>query len=228
MSWLFALDIPVRLGRDEARQRAAEELAKAKYGGVPDWLVRVGDDADRWIQRFLKFIFDIPFGRGTTTGISPGFVVVTSLVLLVLALVIWRVGLPRWRARRTEQSLELDPAKPPADYRMQAQAYATGQQWAAAVRDRFRALVRELEIRTILDERPARTATEAASAASRSLPEHADRLHDGAELFNAVVYGDRRADADAYAAMVALDDAVTAAADTVDLIGSRLLGSGVR
>ena len=65
----------------------------------------------------------------------------------------------------------------------------------AAVRDRFRALVRELEVQTILDVRPARTAWEAAYRASRALPGCTEALRAGAESFNAVVYGDRPADA---------------------------------
>ena len=96
-------------------------------------------------------------------------------------------------------------------------AYAAAGDWAAATRDRFRALVRELEVRTILDVRPARTASEAAYAAARALPEHTEALRVGAELFNAVVYGDRVADASAYAAMTTLDETVTAAADVADL-----------
>lgn len=226
VKFLVGLDIPIRLGRDEAAQRAAEELAKAKYGGVPDWLVRLGERSDRFLTKVLDLIFGNQLGRGTGGGISPGFVIVTVTLLAVLALLIWRVGLPRWRARRPEPSLELDATRAPADYRGQAEAYAAAGDWAAATRDRFRALVRELEVRTILDVRPARTASEAAYAASRALPDHAEALRVGAELFNAVVYGDRVADATAYAAMSTLDVTVTAAADVVDLVGDAPVGVG--
>ena len=78
------------------------------------------------------------------------------------------------------------------------------------------AVVRELEVRTILDVRPARTAWEAAYSAARVLPASRDWLQRGAESFNAVVYGDRPADQAAYQQMVSVDEQVVAAADTTD------------
>jgi len=77
-------------------------------------------------------------------------------------------------------------------------------------------VVRELEVRTILDVRPARTAWEAAYSAARVLPASRDWLQQGAESFNAVVYGDRPADQAAYQQMVLVDEQVVAAADTTD------------
>jgi hypothetical protein len=211
------LDIPIRLGRDQAAQRAAEELAKAKYGGAPDWLLRLGDRGERFVDQLLDLIFANQLGRGSG-GISPGLVIVVVTLLTVLALLIWRVGLPRWLARREEPVLGLDATRAAADYRSDAEAYAAAGDWTLATRDRFRAMVRELEVRTILDVRPARTATEAAYAASRALPDNTEALRAGAELFNAVVYGERVADRAAYTAMTSLDETVTAAADMVDLV----------
>ena len=156
MPGLMPLDIPVGIDRDEARRRAVEELAKARYGGTPDWLEAVG-------------------------------------------------------------SLDLDPTRSAGDYRSLADQHARAGDWRAAVRDRFRAVVRDLEVRTILDVRPARTAWEAAYAASRTLASALDPLHSGAETFNHVMYGEGVADAAAYARMVAVDQAVMAAVDSVDL-----------
>ncbi len=85
------------------------------------------------------------------------------------------------------------------------------------MRDRFRALVRELETQAILDVRPARTAWEAAYRASQVLPTCREVLQAGAESFNAVVYGDRPADSAAYQQMVAIEEQVTAAAGQADL-----------
>jgi hypothetical protein len=216
--WGVALDIPIQIDRDEARRRALEELSKAKYGGTPEWLQGISDRlsglAERLIQRYLDYLSSRDAGGG---GISPGFVIAVIVLLAVIALVVWRVGLPRWRRRQRDESLALDPTAAAADYRELAERQAQEGQWAAAVRDRFRAVVRELEVRTILDVRPARTAWEAAYSASRALPGSADALHTGAEMFNAVVYGDREADAATYAQMVAVDETVTRAADSVDL-----------
>ena len=69
----------------------------------------------------------------------------------------------------------------------------------------------------MIDPRPARTATEAAMAASRALPDCGSDLFAGADMFNAVAYGDRPAGEPDYRAMSGIDDRVTAAADSADL-----------
>jgi Domain of unknown function (DUF4129) len=210
--------VPIRIGRDEAQRRAAEELAKAKYGGTPEWLSELAERADALVSRVVEFFLRIFGDRlGTGAGVNWGFVVVVLLLLGAVVLVVWRVGLPRWRGRRRDAEVQLDPTRAAADYRTLAEQAAVAGDWAAAVRDRFRGVVRELEVATILDVRPARTASEAAFRASRVLPECTEVLRLGAEGFNAVVYGDRPATADTYRQMVALDEQVTAAADRADL-----------
>lgn len=215
--WLIPLDIPVEIGRDEARRRALDELAKAKYGGTPQWLQNAAERASRIVERIIDLYLRWRNGPGAGAGVSPGFVVAVALLLAALIVIVWRVGLPKWRKRVRQESLDLDPSRPAADYRSLSQRAADAGDWTGAVRDRFRAVVRELEIRTVLDVRPARTAWEAAYAASRALPDCGESLHAGAELFNQVVYGDGVAGAGAYAQLVALDETVTAAADTMDL-----------
>ena len=111
----------------------------------------------------------------------------------------------------------MDSARPAADYRALAEQHAARGDWSAAVRDRFRALVRELEAQAILEVRPARTAWEAAYRTSRVLPACQEAMQVGAESFNAVVYGDRPADSAAYQQMVAVEEQVTAAAGQADL-----------
>jgi hypothetical protein len=215
---MMPLDIPVSLGRDDARRRALAELAKAKYGGTPPWLEHLSDRANRLFSRFVDLLTNLLAGpRPGSGGISWGFVIAVSVALIVIALVVWRVGLPRWRRRRGGAEVQLDPTRAAADYRARAEEQAGREEWAAALRDRFRAVVRELELRTILDVRPARTAWEAAYSASRVLPEARDALHQGAEDFNAVTYGDRPADQASYARMVAIDEQVTRAAAAADL-----------
>jgi hypothetical protein len=216
--WLVPLDIPIRVGGEEARRRAVEELAKAKYGGLPDWadelLSRLGRVLDRIIGAILQFVFGSG-GRGG--GFSPGFVIAVVLLLVALGLVIWRVGLPRWRGRSKDIAVDVDASISATDYRKLAEQHAEHGDWRAAVRDRFRALVRELEVRTILDVRPARTAWEAANTASRLLPGCRDDLRTGADVFSAVMYGERLAEESLYRRMADIDDRVTAAAETADL-----------
>jgi hypothetical protein len=213
---LLPLDIPIRIGRDEAQRLAAEELAKAKYGGTPDWLVSVADRFDRLTEWLVALAIRLLLGRGPGDGVNFGFLIAATVLLVAIGLVVWRVGLPRWKRRRRDAAVDLDPSRPAADYRRQADEHAQRGDWASAVRDRFRGLVRELEVRTILDVRPARTAWEAAYSAARVLPASRDWLQQGAESFNAVVYGDRPADQAAYQQMVRVDQQVVAAADTTD------------
>jgi hypothetical protein len=214
---LLPLEVPVRIGRDQAQRRAAEELAKAKYGGTPEWLVELADFADRWLQRIVDLIIRILVQRDQGGGVNWGFLLAVGILLVTIGLVVWRVGLPRWRPRRRDAAVALDSTRPAADYRALAEQHAARGDWAAAVRDRFRALVRELETQAILDVRPARTAWEAAYRASQLLPTCREALQAGAESFNAVVYGDRPADSATYQQMVAIEEQVTAAAGQADL-----------
>ena len=170
---LHAYDIPILIGRDEARRRAEQELAKAKYGSAtPDWLTRALDRASALAERFIELLARLAGGPdGAGSGINWGFLIAVGLLLAALVIVVWRVGLPRWRRRSAAGAVEADPTVQPTDYRARAESLAVAGDWRGAVRDRFRALVRELETRTILDVRPARTALETAVGAGRHLPE---------------------------------------------------------
>lgn len=210
--------VPVGLSREDARRRAAAELAKAKYGGRPGWVDGQLDHLQRLLERLITLYGRLVDARQPGHGgVSWGFVIAVALLIGALALVVWRVGLPKWRRRRTSASLQLDAATSATDYRALAEEHARRGDWAAAVRDRFRGVVRELETRTIVSVRPAWTAWEAARSAARLLPEATDALSTGADLFSRVVYGEQPADAGTYAQLVAVDDTVLAAADRVDL-----------
>jgi hypothetical protein len=69
----------------------------------------------------------------------------------------------------------------------------------------MRAIVRSLEERALLDNRPGRTADEAAAEAGRALPEHTDRLRSAAREFDDVTYGGRRASELSYRRIAELD-----------------------
>ncbi len=212
---LRPLDIPVTLGRGEAQRRAAAELAKAKYGGVPDWVT----DFLAMLRRFLVRLTDwLLLSRAGGGGANPLVVVVAVLLVAAVAIIIWRVGLPRLRHRTgAEADIAVDPTRSPASYRAQADAAAEAGDFRAAIGDRFRAVVRELEERTILDPRPARTANEVATTAAVVLSGHRDSLSRAAALFSDSWYGDGEANRDAYAMICTLDSELTAAADHADL-----------
>lgn len=210
------LEIPVDIDRLEAQRRALAELAKAKYGGTPEFLEQTFDWLLEWLTRIDEWLAGL--GGVPGSGVSPGFLIAVGLLLAAIIVVVWRVGWPKWRRRtRVTPDLELNRSLSADDYRTRAQASAAAGDWRAAVGDRFRAVVRELEVRTVLDVRPARTAWEAARSAVRLLPDRQADLYAGADLFSAVSYGDQTADTATYSTMIGIDDRVTAAADAVDL-----------
>lgn len=216
---LIALDIPIGIGQEEARRLATEELAKAKYGGTPDWLIRAADRARPLIERIIEFFSNLTRIRQSEGGgLNWGFVLAVVLLLIAIGVVLWRIGLPRWRKRIAEEGLDIDPTAAPNDYRSAAKTAAAIGDWRSAVRDTFRAIVRELETASVLDVRPARTASEAAYLASRSLPDCAETLRLGADRFNSVLYGDATADQVAYRQLVELDELITSSLGSADLI----------
>jgi hypothetical protein len=92
------------------------------------------------------------------------------------------------------------------EYRAASAAAAEAGDHEQAVRERFRAIVRALEQRGLLDERSGRTADEAATEAGKLLPDCAAVLAGGARLFDDVHYGGHPATPEGYRQLVELDD----------------------
>ncbi len=92
------------------------------------------------------------------------------------------------------------PRLGPADaHRDAAENAALQQDFDTALRERFRAVLRGLEQRGMLEVRRSRTARETADDASTALPvADASELHPAAHSFDEVVYGGRRATEDEY------------------------------
>ena len=78
--------------------------------------------------------------------------------------------------------------------------------WAEAIRERLRAIARELEHRGVLDPRPGRTADELCGEAGLRLPVLAGDLRAATSIFDEVWYGGRTATADDEAQLRALDE----------------------
>src|SRR5690606_2815683 len=126
-----------------------------------------------------------------------------------VALLIWLMH-GRWNIRSQRPPLLERRPSTAADHRAAAGRHAAAGQWAEAIRERLRAIGRDLEERVILDARPGRTADELAIEAGAVLPEHAERLREGARIFNDVWYGDRPGTEEGYATLTALDEALRA------------------
>jgi hypothetical protein len=193
--------VPVELGRDEARLRARAELADPSYDAEPSLLER----AVAWVLEQLGRLVD------ASAGVSPGAWVGLGLLLAALLLGVLvvrrRVG-PLARSARRGDPVFGSRALSAAQHRAAADEAEGQGAWARAVVERYRALVRGLEERAVLDARPGRTADEAAREAGTQLPGLAADLLAGARLFDAVRYGGHPCGAPDHERLRALDDAV--------------------
>ncbi|PZR54442.1 hypothetical protein DNL40_05695 [Xylanimonas oleitrophica] len=160
-----------------------EELSRPEYDTSPSLL-------ERLLGWFLS-LFDgaVPAFAGPSWQVVLVIVAVTAAVVALAWWVAGPVRLSR-RRRRATPLTAADDERTAAQLRAAADDAAARGDWSVAVAERFRAVVRSLEERTVLDERPGRTAQEAAGAAGARLPRLATDLHRGATLFDDVVYGE--------------------------------------
>jgi hypothetical protein len=199
------LAVPVDIGRDEARAAARRELSKPDYQRDQPGLV---ERFVRWSLDRLQDLLD------RASEVSPfgwvGLVVLGLLIVLAVIAVRLRLG-PLARSERQEQPLFGGRELSADEHRTAAGTHAAAGEWAEAVREQLRAIVRDLEQRGLLEPRPGRTADEAAREAGLALPDCAAALVSGARLFDEIWYGGRRATESGYATMRALDAQVRAA-----------------
>ncbi|MFF4653537.1 DUF4129 domain-containing protein [Streptomyces sp. NPDC001380] len=194
---------PVTVGRDAAREAARRELSDPAYHrNDPGLAERLLSWVWRQLDRLLGLI------GGTGTGGTAGLVLFGTVLLLAGAALWWRLGAPRRTARTAQGQFLGDRRRTAAEHRAAAERHAEAGRWSDALQERTRALVRSLEERALLDERPGRTADEAAAAAGQVLPEHAEALRRAARTFDGVVYGGRPAGPEAYREVARLDTAL--------------------
>lgn len=198
-------DVPVVPDRDTAREWLTSELQRPEYAERESLLTRLINWALDWLNT-------IDWPDTSMSGPQLGIVIgVVAAVVLVLAwLVAGPVQLGRNRAGSAEV-LDTDDARTAAQMRAAADTAAAAGDWRTAVVERFRAVVRSMEERVIIEPRPGRTAQEAAADAGERLPAQAAGLRSGADLFDGVEYGDRIAAAEDDVALRVLDAEVTAA-----------------
>lgn len=204
--------MPVSLdpvGRGEAREMARRELEKQVYQrDKPSWLERAWDRFSEWLQDLFS-----QSARPEAQGDGSGWfslLVIVVIAILAVALVVWLMRGRRNPRSRQDPLLEDEPSTA-LDHRDTAEGHAAAGRWADAIRERLRAIARDLEERAVLSARPGRTADELAAEAGEAVPELAGDLRDGVRIFDDVWYGDRPGTADGYARMKALDDKLQAA-----------------
>ena len=199
------MSVPVDLGREAAQEAAREELAKQVYRDAGPGLV---ERAMRWVYGRVTDVLD------QVAAVSPGGyagVVVVLLLLVAAAVAIrLRVG-PLGRREALHESLFVGRERSADEHRAAADAHARAGEWAEALRERLRAVVRSLEERAVLEPRPGQTADEAAAQAEAVLPSCAADLAAAARLFDDVWYGGRPAGPESDASLRELDRTVRSA-----------------
>ncbi|MFC0113424.1 DUF4129 domain-containing protein [Kibdelosporangium aridum] len=196
-------DIPVDIGRDAARDAAVRELSDPAYQDAePSLFVRFLN----WlVDRFMALLEG---AASVVPGGIAGLVVLLALIVAVIVIIRLRVGK---LARTASASVFTGRKLTAADHRRAAEAAEAQGDLAEAVRERFRAIVRGLEERGVLDERSGRTVDEVAHAAGARLPDYANALRAAARLFDDVWYGGRETTVDEYRRLVDLDLALDGA-----------------
>ncbi|WP_341770671.1 DUF4129 domain-containing protein [Actinomadura rubrisoli] len=197
------------IGRDEAREMARRELDKQIYErDKPSWLERTWDRFADWLRDLFS-----QASQPNAHGNGGGWLSVAVIVLIAIvavALVVWLMWGRRNPRSRADPLLEEAPSSA-FDHREAAERYAAAGQWAEAIRERLRAIARDLEERAVLGPRPGRTADELAAEAGEAVPELADGLRAGVRIFDDVWYGDRPGTAEGYARLKDLDERLRAA-----------------
>lgn len=193
-------DVPADLDRDTARRAAAEELSDPKYRDArPNLLQQIGQWLGEQLEKLLNGL----------SSVVPGgiFGLLLVLVLLIVLVVVVRLRTGRVaRAARSAGAVFGGKRLSADDHRASAAGAAAAGRFGDAVREEFRAVVRALEERALLDARSGRTADEAAAEAGLLLPDVAADLRRGARLFDDVHYGGREGTEAAYRALTGLDE----------------------
>lgn len=144
----------------------------------------------------------------TPGGLPSLLLVVAVIVALVIAL---RLGLGPAGLRDVLTDRRRGPRPATADeYRAEAESLAARGEFKEAVRARFRAIIRELEQRAVLDPRAGRTAGEIAREGAAAVPTIGEDLRLVAGTFDRVWYGRRDAARADYVAVRDADERIRA------------------
>lgn len=196
--------VPVDPDAETARRWAEEELLDPIYHQRPSLLERLLE----WVTQQLN---DLEIA---VRDVDPRMaaLIVASVVVVGVAVALVVAGPVRSSRRAARASTDVfgDDTRSAAELRASADALARDGQWSLAVLDRFRAILRSLEDRALLDPRPGRTAHEAAEDASLRLPTCAADLRTAGRLFDDVCYGDAEATPEQDAWLRELDERVAA------------------
>lgn len=197
--------VPVRPDGDTAQQWVLQELAKPPYQAAQP------SPFDRAVQALLDWFTSLFDVKGSNTPpLLLGIAILIVVVVLVVALLLF--GLPRVNRRSRAGTLFGEDDRRTADkMRRAAEAAMASDDWSLAVLERFRAVARGLDERTLVAVFPGTTASAFTASAARIFPTELGELRAAAELFDAVRYADETATREDAMSVAALDDRIAAA-----------------
>jgi hypothetical protein len=191
--------------REGARRAARDELLDRRYHDAqPPLLVRL---VGRAVRKLLELL---DRAAGGVPGGRLGMLILALTIAALIAVIVVRLR-PAARRAASADVFTGGSTLSAAQHRALADEAAATGQWAEAVRERLRAIVRELEARGVLEPRPSRTAGEVARDGSAAVPLIAEPLRRATATFDEIWYGGRAADASSYAILVEADRAVSSA-----------------
>lgn len=178
-------DVPVDPDSDQARQWAIDELSKQPYQSAKPGILDSVWDA------IVKFFNSLLEGLQNATGIDGGVLGIV-LVIVVIGLIVGLILLLRPRLLHREQPdaevFESELKLSAAQHRTLAAKAADGRDFALAITETFRAIVRASEERGVIDPQAGRTADEVAGKLSAAFGSARQPLMSSATLFNRVRY----------------------------------------
>jgi hypothetical protein len=187
-------DTPVTVNSEQARQLAIRELSKQQYHRAP-----LTPSPSPSPSPSTPSPSPPPHAASSFHGLTVVLVILAIFLLVVaVLLVVRRLGKPRTSKKTKSESGGRKSAAiraaeiltGAARHRRDAELAAAAADWAAAIRERFRAVIATLDERGLLPERADRTADEAARDAGAVLPDAAEVLAAAARAFDEVEYGE--------------------------------------
>lgn len=212
---------PLEPEADEARDLLLDELSKLEYAQAqPTWF-------DLLTQAIVEWFAGLEFGGGAGFPLG-ALLVALGLVVAAVLVALLVYGLPRWR-RRSTLAADLfgeHDGRTARELRRDAAAAAARNDWRTAIADRYRAIARSLDERTLVALLPGTTAHAVARQGARAFPDAARELEGAADLFDGVRYLDHEGTREGYESVRALDDRLVAATPVLaDDAGPSLAGA---
>ncbi len=218
----LARSVPVEPDAPDARNLLLEELSDPAYAEAqPSWF-------DLLSQAVLDWFSSLRLAEGD--GVPALALLIGGLLLAAaIAAAILIYGVPRWRAR-SGVGVELlgdRDRRTARQLRRDAERSASGGDFARAIADRYRAVARALDERTLVPALPGTTAHGFARTAGRVFPAESAALEAAADRFDGVRYFDRAGTADDYALVRELDERLEATPAPLDLVDAEAAAAPV-